>query len=56
MSLFTISTLDMLKDKLDLIQNLIDIKIAHTIVESKEEEKEMAKVNPIDENYSKLSC
>ena len=57
MSNFTIKTHDMLKQKLDLIQNLIDIKIAHTIVEGKGQAlKGAPKINPVDENYSKLKC
>ena len=56
MSQFTIKTHEILKQKLDLIQNLIDIKIAHTIVAGKEKKAAGPKINPIDENYSKLNC
>ena len=55
MSQFTIKTHEVLKEKLDLIQNLIDIKIAHTIVAEKKKNAG-PKVNPIDENYAKLNC
>lgn len=57
MSQFTIKTHEVLKEKLDLIQNLIDIKIAHTIIAGeKKRQKAGPKVNPIDENYAKLNC
>jgi len=54
MSNFTIKTLEMVKQKFDLIQNLIDIKIAANIVEQKVVKG--PKVNPIDQNYGKLNC
>jgi poly [ADP-ribose] polymerase len=56
MSNFTIKTHEILKEKLDLIQNLIDIKIAHTIVNVETKAAKGPKVNQIDENYSKLNC
>jgi poly [ADP-ribose] polymerase 2/3/4 len=55
MSNFTIKTHDMIKQKLDLIQNLIDIKIAAVMVEDKKALKG-PKVNLIDQNYGKLAC
>ena len=54
MSNFTIKTLEMVKQKFDLIQNLIDIKIAANIVEQKVVKG--PKVNLIDQNYGKLNC
>lgn len=50
MSNFTIKTIDMVKQKLDLIQNLIDIKIAHKLVREGKQLKG-PKVNPLDEKY-----
>ena len=55
MSNFTIKTHEILKQKLDLIQNLIDIKIAATMIEEKKDLKG-PKVNMIDQNYAKLNC
>ena len=55
MSNFTIKTHEILKQKLDLIQNLIDIKIAANIIEEKKDVKG-PKVNLIDQNYAKLNC
>lgn len=55
MSNFTIKTIEMVKQKFDLIQNLIDIKIAHTIVSGGKVQKG-PKVNPIDEKYQQLNC
>ena len=37
-----------------MIQNLSDIRIAHKIIEKKEESK--TDVNMFDENYQKLNC
>ncbi|TNV79748.1 hypothetical protein FGO68_gene2208 [Halteria grandinella] len=55
MSNFTIKNLDMVKQKLDLIQNLIDIKIAHKIIKQGRKAKG-PKVNPLDEKYAQLNC
>lgn len=52
MAHFIIDTKEKLKDKMDLISNLSDIKIAHKMI--KEEKKERTKkltVNPYDQNY-----
>lgn len=54
MSNFTIKTREQLKEKMDLIQNLTDIKIAHKILNPKLPKK-LTK-NPIDENYDSLNC
>jgi len=54
MSNFTINTIELLKQKIDLIQNLIDIKVAHKIVNPKKEGKKTK--NPIDEKYEALNC
>lgn len=55
MRLFTIRTLDDLKEKVDLIQNLSDIKIAHQMLKK---QQNIAKQNEniFDENYRKLNC
>lgn len=55
MSNFTIKTLEMVKQKYDLIKNLIDIKIAHTMVKEVKQAKG-PKVSPIDEKYLQLKC
>jgi poly [ADP-ribose] polymerase len=57
MSQFIINTSEKLKEKMDLIQNLSDIKIAHKMI--KKEKKDVTKrltVNPYDSNYSQLNC
>ena len=54
MSNFVIKTHESLKQKLDLIQNLIDIKIAHKIVNPKAPKKSTK--NPLDEKYEALKC
>jgi poly [ADP-ribose] polymerase len=56
MSNFTIKTLEMLKEKIDLIQNLLDIKIAHKIVKAKKEGKKKEETNPLDDKYDALNC
>jgi poly [ADP-ribose] polymerase 2/3/4 len=57
MSNFIIKSHDMVKQKLDLIQNLIDIKIAHTIINPvKPKDQKAPKENPIDQNYQQLNC
>lgn len=58
MSNFIINTKEMLQQKIDLIQNLIDIKIATKIIKGKkaEEKKKAAAVNPLDEKYDALNC
>jgi poly [ADP-ribose] polymerase len=53
MSQFTINTIDKLKEKIALIENLSDIKIAHKIVESRSKK---VFTNLVDDNYSKLKC
>jgi poly [ADP-ribose] polymerase len=53
MSNFIIDTKEKLKQKMDLIQNLSDIKIAHKII--KDEQKDRAnksEINSFDSNYS----
>ena len=54
MSLFTIDTHDKLKEKLDLIQNLTDIKIAHKLMNPKIPKK-LTK-SPLDDKYESLNC
>ena len=49
-----IDTNDKLKAKLDLIQTLVDIQVAHNIVEMNQ--KEESKESEIDMNYAKLKC
>lgn len=58
MSQFTINTVDKLKEKMDLIQNLTDIKIAHKMLNPKKDlpKKGGKQMNPMDENYEKLNC
>jgi len=59
MSNFVIRTNDDLKDKMDLVQNLADIKIAQEMVDEEEKkQEEVKKGDPIpkkpsieDENY-----
>lgn len=55
---FVIKTKEMLQQKIDLIQNLIDIKIATKIVKGKkgEEKKKKAATNPLDDKYDALNC
>ena len=55
MSNFIINTVDMLKQKLDLIQTLVDIQVAHNIVElsSKKDEDDEAE---LDKNFKQLKC
>jgi len=52
----TINTMQKLQDKLDLIQNLTDIKIMYNIINPADIIKEAAYINKIDNNYSKLNC
>ena len=54
MSNFIIRDKETLKEKMDLIQSLIDIQIAHKIVETniKEDKEE----NLVDQNYAQLKC
>jgi len=54
MSNFTINTLEILKQKIDLIQNLIDIKVAHKIINPKKPAKNAK--HPLDEKYEALNC
>jgi hypothetical protein len=54
MSNFTINTHEILKQKLDLIQNLIDIKIATKIVNPTKPKK--GAKHPMDEKYEALNC
>lgn len=59
MSLFIIKTLEQVKEKYDLIQNLLDIQVATEIMEKGLEPKKnqpKLKVNPIDTNYKQLNC
>ncbi|CDW91652.1 poly(adp-ribose) polymerase [Stylonychia lemnae] len=51
---FTINTIEILKQKIDLIQNLIDIKVAHKIVNPKKPTKNAK--HPLDEKYEALNC
>ena len=53
MSNFTINSHERLKEKLDLISNLLDIKVTHKIMNPKVPKQ---KVNPMDEHYDKLNC
>lgn len=54
---FTIDTNEKLKEKMDMVQSLIDIKIAHTINKKSGEMGGTAgSKNVIDENYAKLNC
>lgn len=39
-----------------MIQNLIDIKIAHKLINPKVKDAKAPLVNVIDENYGKLNC
>lgn len=55
MSNFVIKTKEMLQQKIDLIQNLIDIKIATKIAKGKKKEDKITK-NPLDEKYDALNC
>ena len=48
-----INTKDLLQKKLDLIQNLIDIKTAHQLFNSDVKDSTF---NIIDDNYAKLKC
>ena len=50
MSNFIIKDTETLKAKMELIQNLIDIQVAHNIVEKNIKEKEDG--NLLDKNYS----
>jgi poly [ADP-ribose] polymerase len=52
MSNFIISSTDRLKEKLDLIQALLDINITHAIKVSKTE----SNLNELDVKYLKLNC
>jgi len=63
MSLFIIDTAEKLKQKLDLIQNLIDIQVAHDLIKdkpsvskknAKKEEKIKKLPNPLDSNFLNL--
>jgi poly [ADP-ribose] polymerase len=54
MSNFIINTYDKLKEKLDLIQNLVDINIGKNILKSMKPPK--IATNPIDEKYDALNC
>lgn len=61
MSNFVINTADKLKEKLDLIQNLIDIQVAHDILKgkkpvnsAKDSAKKVSIPNPIDTNFEQL--
>lgn len=56
MSNFIIKSHESLKQKLDLIQNLIDIKIAHKIMNPKAAKKAKNAKNPLDEKYDALNC
>ena len=53
LSSLVINTKDLLQQKLDLIQNLIDIKTAHQILNSDAKD---SKQSIIDSNYDKLKC
>lgn len=50
---YIINTKEMLQEKVDLIQNLIEIKTAHKMLNSKVKD---SKSNIIDDNYAKLNC
>ncbi len=56
MSNFVIKTHESLKQKLDLIQNLIDIKIAHKLINPKAPANKKNAKNPLDEKYDALKC
>lgn len=58
MSNFIINTLEKLKEKLDLIQNLVDINIAKNIVAERRKKQPQKKLatNPLDEKYEALNC
>lgn len=56
MSNFIIDSKEKLKAKLDLIANLMDINIAHTIINPESNEETKEKQNLYDENYQKLKC
>ena len=64
MANFVIDTLDVLKEKIDLISNLIDIKTAFQIKSRRAAKKKEVKAtaekmdipSPIDEDYASLKC
>jgi len=61
MSHFTINTQEKLKEKLDLITNLVDIQVATSIVnlskkKSQEADASAPKVNRLDQCYDQLKC
>lgn len=61
MAHFTIDTKEKLKEKLDLITNLVDIQVATNIVnlgkkKSKDADQSLPKVNKLDQNYDQLKC
>ncbi len=53
---FIIDNKNVLQAKLDLIQNLIDIKIAHQMMNPEVKDTIGPKISVIDENYAKLKC
>lgn len=59
MANFVINTSEKVKEKYDLIQNLLDIQVTHEIMDkgAKAKAKEpRLKVNPIDLHYKELNC
>ena len=64
MALFIIDSLDKLKQKMDLVSSLIDIKTAlkmkgrktRAASKTKTQKVEMEETNPIDDQYEKLNC
>jgi hypothetical protein len=61
MSQFIINTEIKLKEKLELIQNLVDIQVAHDITKnmpskSKATSITIPEVHPLDESYQQLKC
>jgi hypothetical protein len=63
MALFIIDSLDKLKQKMDLVSSLIDIKTALNLKGGKKRSnskgqkmKQIDAVNPIDESYASLNC
>jgi hypothetical protein len=57
---FIINTNDKLKQKMDLISNLVDIKVAYNLrsKDSKKvgNKKQKLEPSPIDQNYENLKC
>ena len=58
MSNFAIRTMDQMREKYDLITNLLDIQVAVDIINDGKEKKQTGSLaeNPIDVNYDRLNC